>query len=167
MPQQFTSIDAIRQSGFDGFVTISDLQASGCCEVPDKPGVYIVLRANGTRPEFLQESTGGHFKGQDPTIPVSLLEKKWVGNAIVLYIGKAGPASRRTLKTRLNQYMRFGQGARVGHWGGRYIWQLDDSRDLLVCWKATPDVAPRVVESDLIRQFEETYHKLPFANCVR
>ncbi len=163
---QFNCIEAIRQSGFGGLTSISDLQRLGCRTIPDEPGVYFVLRTDKTRPEFLQESRGGHFKGRNPTVPISVLERKWVEDAIVLYIGKAGPLKGRTLKTRLNQYMRFGQGIPVGHWGGRYIWQLQDSADLLVCWKSTLDADSRIVGSDLIRQFEDSYHKLPFANCV-
>jgi hypothetical protein len=49
--------------GSKGFVTISALQKSKCCNVPDVPGVYLVLRASKTSPEFLAESSGGHFKG--------------------------------------------------------------------------------------------------------
>lgn len=164
MSSQFDSIDAIRQSGFEGFVTISALQESRCCDVPDVPGVYLVLRASKTPPEFLGESTGGHFKGKNPAVLVSELELNWVEDAIVLNIGKAGPSKGRTLRSRLAEYMQFGQGEPVGHAGGRYIWQLADSSELLVCWKATPDVDPKDEESRLIKDFEAIYKKLPFAN---
>jgi hypothetical protein len=92
------------------------------------------------------------------------VESRWVENTIVLYIGKAGPEERRTLKARLNEYMQFGRGIPIGHSGGRFIWQLRGSSDLLVCWKPTPNTDPRTVEKDLIRQFEAAYKKLPFAN---
>jgi hypothetical protein len=132
----FASIDDVRHSGFDGFVTVSALQASKCCEVPKKPGVYLVLRPTVVRPAFLEASIGGFFKGKNPTVALVRLESKWVESAVVLYIGKAGPRTA-TLKSRLWQYVRFGQGQAVSHWGGRYIWQLADSCDLLVCWKIT------------------------------
>ena len=164
MSPQFGSIDAILQSGFEGFETISALKESRCCDVPDVPGVYLVLRASKTPPEFLAESTGGHFKGKNPTVLVTQLELKWVEDALVLNIGKAGPTRRRTLKSRLAEYMRFGQGEPVGLAGGRYIWQLANSSELLVCWKATPDVDPKDEESRLITEFEAAYRKLPFAN---
>jgi hypothetical protein len=45
-PMNFASIHHIRRSGFDGFVTVSALQASKCCEVPNKPGIYLILRPN-------------------------------------------------------------------------------------------------------------------------
>ena len=161
----FKSIDGIRQTGFDGFITIHALQASGCCEVPEKPGVYLVLRPSTTPPGFISESSGGHFKGKNPTVAVGQLESKWVEDTLVLNIGKAGPG-RATLRSRLRQYVQFGQGKAVGHRGGRYIWQLQHARNLLVCWKITIGAHPRTVESELIREFEEVYRRLPFANLT-
>jgi hypothetical protein len=160
---KFNTIDEIRQSGFDGFVPISSLQISKCREVPEQPGVYLVVRPNTARPDFLGESIGGHFKGKDPTVAVSELQRKWVEDALVLNIGKAGPG-KATLRSRLNSYMRSGQGKRSGHSGGRYIWQLAHSDNLLVCWKVTPNDVPIKVEKVLIEKFETVYGKLPFAN---
>jgi hypothetical protein len=157
------SIDDIRQSGFHGFLPISALQISKCCEVPNEPGVYLILRANSTRPEFLVESVGGHFKKRQPTVLVDRLQEKWVEDALILNIGKAGPG-KATLKIRLKQYLRFGQGQKVGHRGGRYIWQLTNSSNLLGCWRTTGDAVPRTVEKALIEEFRAVYGKLPFAN---
>jgi hypothetical protein len=58
----FESIEGIAEAGVDGFAPISALQASNCREVPDAPGVYLVLRMNNTRPDFLPVSTGGHSR---------------------------------------------------------------------------------------------------------
>ncbi len=162
----FASIDDIRHGGFKGFFAISALQTSQCREVPDVPGVYFILRLNRTPPEFLSEGTGGHFKGNNPTVPVKCLESRWVENALVLYIGKAGPG-RATLKSRLKTYVQFGQRKRVAHWGGRYIWQLHHSHDLLLCWKATADTLPRTEERRLIQEFQAVYGEPPFANLKR
>jgi hypothetical protein len=60
--------------------------------------------------------------------------------------------------------LRFGQGERVGHGGGRYIWQLRESCDLLVCWKITALDSPRTVEKGLMNEFKQTHGKLPFTN---
>lgn len=160
----FREIFEFQERGFEGFVPVSDLMRSKCCEVPEVPGVYCVLRPNATPPRFLNQSSGGHFKGKDPTVTVHLLERKWVNSAVVLNIGKAGGKGEATLKSRINQYMLFGQGKPVGHKGGRYIWQLHDSQDLILCWKPTPGSMPRDVEKVLIREFEEAYQGLPFAN---
>lgn len=89
------SVEDIRQSGFKGFETISILQTSECRGVPDERGVYLVLRRNTKRPDFLSESIGGHFKGKDPTVEVGVLKSKWVRNSVVLYIGKAGDRANR------------------------------------------------------------------------
>lgn len=162
----FNRIEDIQQAGFSGFVAISALQTSECCEIPRLPGVYMVVRPNPVNPDFLGESTGGHFKGKNPAVAVALLKGKWVEDALVLYVGKAGgPGAIATLNSRIRLYMQFGQGKPVGHWGGRYIWQLRHSGNLLVCWK-TSDAAPRTVENGLIQEFERAYGKLPFANLV-
>jgi hypothetical protein len=165
----FNSIDDIRVEGFDGFATISALQKSKCGQVPSEPGVYMVLRPNAMPPEFCSESKGGHFKDRDPTVKVICLKSRWVEDVLVLYIGKAGSlGGTATLRSRLKAYMRFGEGEKVGHWGGRYVWQLQNSSRLLVCWKATePNSLPRNVEKKLIGDFEQAYGKPPFANINR
>ncbi len=71
---------------------------------------------------FLDTNPGGRFKEQDPTVPIEVLSANWVPSSQVVYIGKANVADRR-----LRQFARFGAGERIGHWGGRYIWQLLDS----------------------------------------
>ena len=63
----------------------------------------------------------------------------------------------------LNPNMRFGQGKDVGHKGGRYIWQIPNSENLVVCWKPTQEDS-RTVEAELIQQFVAEFGKRPFAN---
>lgn len=111
--------------------------------------------------------TGGHFKGKNPNVSVSELKANWVDNTIIVYIGKAGKdGSNATLHSRLRQYFGFGQGKNVGHWGGRLIWQLKNSADLVVCWKALPTADPRTVEADLIQDFVSKFSNRPFANLA-
>jgi hypothetical protein len=161
----FASIQGVWQTGFLGGVAVYSLQASGCREVPDAPGVYLVLRPDGASPDFLSVGTGARYKGRDSNVAVAILQKKWVDGAIVLNIGKAGGTNTATtLRGRLNKYVRFGQGSNSGHSGGRYIWQLRDSRDLLVFWKPAPDCLPRAIERELLREFKGQHHQLPFAN---
>jgi hypothetical protein len=162
---KFDNVDDIKRSGFQGFLAISALQASNCREVPDERGVYLVLWPKKARPVFLRQSTGGHFKGKDPTVAINQLENSWVEESLVLYTGKAGgPGRKATLRSRLRQYMRYGQGAAVGHRGGRYIWQLDQSGSLIVCWKPTTNADPRAVEEGLNQDFKATCGRRPFAN---
>ena len=87
----------------------------------------------------------------------------------ILYIGKAGGGtSSSTLYKRIKQYLDFGNGKKVGHWGGRYIWQLQDSDDLYFCWKETQTGnLPREEETSLITIFKESHEgKLPFTNLT-
>jgi len=129
------SINDVSQGGFVGFVKISALQESACREVLDEPGVYLVLRRDAGPPIFSPQGTGcGKYTNEK----VADLRRKWVERTVVLNIGKAGgPDIKETLRKRLKKYMRFGQGKNSGHSGGRRIWQLRDSGDLLVCWKPT------------------------------
>lgn len=148
----------IESAGFVGFKTIKDMKNGGFKDLPDAPGVYMIIRKNSDEPHFLYVGTGGRFKDKDPNVPEDVLKINWVRNTCVMYIGKA-----TRLKSRISQYMRFGDGKKVGHWGGRFIWQLSDADELLVAWKPVPE-DPRIVEAALINEFKTAYSKLPFAN---
>lgn len=156
----------IEDAGFSGFETIGNLRATGLVAVPKKMGVYLVLRLADEPVRFLDISTGGHFKNRDPTVSLNDLHSNWVANTPVLYIGKAGGKNNKaTLQSRLRQYINFGAGKPVGHWGGRLIWQISGSNDLVVCWKPTPANEPRTVEKALIAEFKAAHGgKRPLAN---
>jgi len=148
--------DFLRELGFEGFVRVLGLP-TGAMVVPDAPGVYAVVRRDSGRPDFLQTSVGGHFKGKEPSVSLDTLRERWVEDAPTVYLGRAG-----RLRQRLNLLARFGRGEPVAHWGGRYLWQLADYDQLLVCWLATGDQVQR--EAELIADFGEHFSSLPFAN---
>ena len=152
----------LEADGFGGFVRFDDLHGA---EVPVVPGVYVIVRQRDGEPEFLPSSPAGRFKGKDPSVTRERLEAEWVTGTGVIYIGKAsgGVSGTRGLRKRLDEFRRFGEGKPVGHWGGRLIWQLDESDTLLVCWKKT-SVEPAIVESAMIQDFMTEFGRRPFAN---
>jgi len=163
----FEALDKLRNFGFSGGETIAHLQAT-CETVPETSGIYLVARKSRKAVCFLAESCGGKFKRREPTVAVEKLTKRWLPTPTVLYVGKAGGTDQATsLRARLHSYMQFGLGKPCAHWGGRYIWQLSDARDLLVFWKSTLRIEPSIAESKLLLEFRELYGQLPFANLRR
>jgi hypothetical protein len=149
----------LEDRGFEGFVRIRALQR-GCPTVPALPGIYVVIRVSSEDPDFLETSVGGPFKGQDPTVSTERLREKWVPGAHILYVGRGG-----NLRKRLDLLARFSRGEAVGHWGGRFLWQLADHDELLVSWLTPTDQAGQ--EAELIEEFAAAYGALPFANLNR
>jgi hypothetical protein len=138
-------------------VTFAELRGR-LSDIDRVDGVYVVLRKVGA-PTFRAANPGGRFKGRDPSVSEEALTSNWVDDASVVYIGKAND-----LRRRLREFMRFGSGEPIGHWGGRLIWQLADSESLLVGWKETPGQVARDVETAMITAFRAAWGKPPFAN---
>jgi hypothetical protein len=149
---------ALKRTGFGGWVTFEEL-AKLLATVPQTGGVYIVVQAAKSQPRFLRSNPGGRFKGQDPTVAADALKANWVEGAEVVYVGKAN-----NLRQRLRQFVRFGEGKPIGHWGGRLIWQLGGSAELLVAWRETPGQVPKEVETQMLAEFRKANGKPPFAN---
>jgi len=162
LPASFTR-EALEAIGFVGWQIWDRLWATDLAGVPAKPAVYVVYRESADEPTFLETSPAGHFKGQDPTVAVEVLEAKWVPTAHTVYIGKADVARRR-----LREFARFGAGHPVGHRGGRYIWQLVDSDELLVAWRTiNGESTAREYEKRLLARFAERHDgRRPFANLT-
>lgn len=159
----FNDLARLSHLGFDGFISVSELRANPLT-APDETGIYLVLTPEDFSVHFVDVGSGGFFKGKDPNQNVDRLISNWVDGTRVIYIGQAGGGgSASTLRKRLRQYMRFGRGDCVGHWGGRFIWQLANADTLLVCWKPTAD-DPRDVERELISAFSDKFGRFPFAN---
>ena len=163
----FKTIEDLKKAGFTGFVKIAELWKDSSL-IPDEKGIYMVVRKTTEAPVFLKKGTGGYFKGKEPNVSIEALKENWVAGTCVMYIGKAGSVSgSTTLHKRLGQYLRFGQGESIGHYGGRYIWQVKDAENLLFCWKPLKGLEedPRMEEKSLISEFKNQYGgKRPFAN---
>lgn len=161
----FQDFDSMKKAGFQGFLSVDNLRKS-LAEVPDTKGVYCVLRESSEAPVFLRNNPAGHFKGRNPTVTVDKLQSKWIVGCPLLYIGKAGgPTEKANLKTRIEQLIEFGLGMPVGHWGGRYLWQLSNAGNLLICWKTMQAEKPIDEKKRLLTQFKKKCGgRLPFAN---
>lgn len=163
----FSSLESIASYGFEGPVKIGDWRAGEKRDSLDGMGVYLIARPCNFTVQFLEKSTGGTYQLREPTVSLEELKHNWIEDACVLYIGKAGGAKQvKTLSRRLSEYVDFGHGKSKPHSGGRYIWQLGDSDELLIYWLALDSHEPAAVERALINNFEENYKKLPFANLI-
>ena len=167
---QFNKISSLKEFGFEGFCSITDLMADKI-KVPCQRGNYVLFTPKGFDLEFRQEGAGGFFKGKNPNVEIASLVQNWIEESRVVYIGQAGGIlkgkwSNSTLNERLCAYMKFGQGWSVAHWGGRLIWQINNCKDLRVCrisWLGQIK-DPRKVETELLAHFEKQFYRLPFAN---
>jgi len=161
-PSGAFTADALRKAGFSGFATFAALLDEDLGTVPRAPGIYLVVRTRTDAPTFLDTSCGGHFKGRDPSELPDVLRAKWIEDCSVLYIGKGDQ-----LRRRIREYARFGQGEPIGHWGGRYIWQLADPSGLVVAWRAVRGgQTAREAEAELVSAFKREFGRLPFANIA-
>ena len=150
-----------RTCGLPWVPDLSRAPETGLEDVPRAPGVYVVLRESDVDPVYLGVSLGGWFKKKDPTVDVEVLRGRWVEGTGVIYIGKGD-----VLRRRLKEFSDFGSGRPVGHWGGRYTWQIDGSEEFVVAWTETPGEDPRVVEVALLAQFRSLYGRQPIANIA-
>jgi len=163
----FNNINELKKQGFSGFKTVQELMADKAM-IPKQKGVYLVLNPDYTKQvKFIIPGSGGFFKGKNPNVSAEVLKANYVDNSLVVYIGKAGgPNSEATLHSRLGQYLSFGSGKRVGHWGGRLIWQLANHKELIFCWKPLPNDGPREIERNLIQEYAVQFGMRPFANLT-
>lgn len=150
-----------------GKMTIAELRKLPDWNViPAAPGTYRVVADVGFTPQYRNKSSAIPFKGKDPSVDVAVLKDKWVNSTQVIYIGKAGGLNQRaTLRQRIKAYIKFGNGIKASHWGGRYIWQLENVDDLYIEWDTCGiEEEPSKLERNGIDSFFEEYKKLPFAN---
>ncbi|MBD5626067.1 MAG: hypothetical protein HDQ90_00910 [Desulfovibrio sp.] len=161
---EFKKISPGAPCGFEGFLPLKGLAESKCAEIPEKPGVYLILTPSTQMPGFNADNpTFKEGKLQPRT--VEALQKQWNASTHILYIGKAGGADNDSnLKKRLNQYFTWFFGKGSGHDGGRDIWQIDHPGELLVAWRVTEDKDPESCEKALLDKFTAEFKKLPFAN---
>ena len=164
---RLNKFDASLLAGFREGATFASLRAARHRGPSSVRGVYAVVYPFDYAPEFLKIGTGGWFRGRDPNVRRDELRGRWVKKSRLLYFGKAGaPGENGNLYDRISLLSRFGRGSSVSHRGGRVIWQIKGSADLVVRWLPTPDEVPRRVEHQLIQRLRHC-GKRPFANLQR
>lgn len=151
-------IQQLIENGFVRFISIKKLRERPelLSDIPQNEGVYVSLRSSKTKPHFLKIGTGGHYNG-DPNVSISTLQTKWLEDSSIMYIGES-----ENIQERISLYLRFGQGETVRHWGGRYVWQLEDAYDLVICWKVVDNA--KQIKEQMLLDFKAKHGKLPFAN---
>jgi hypothetical protein len=151
----------LAEDGFRGWVAVRELRAALRDVPPGAGGLYVVVREGGEYPMFLDASPAGRFRG-DPSVAPDALAAHWIDDCQVVYIGKA---KHGRLRARLRELEAFGRGTKARHWGGRLIWQLADSPDLIVAWKELPEDANALAaEATLLSEFRRVHGRAPFAN---
>ena len=120
-------------------------------------GVYMIVRPENFPKSFNRQSKAGKWKGNEPTVSIGELEKKWIDDAVILYIGESN-----NVQARIRAHIDFWGGKAVGAHGGRFIAQLQNYNDLEV-WYLSCD-GGKAKKSVLLQAFEARYNKLPFAN---
>ena len=160
---KFDSVDSLKVAGFVGFKSIKEL-INRWSDIPLDRGIYMVLYTGRNRPKFVVKGTGGFFEGKDPNVPVAELDSSWVDGSVVIYVGRTGISFRK----RFSQLFDFGQGKPAAHYGGRYIWQIQDREELSLCWLPCPNGwrGTEELEDEIMHEFKRIYGKLPFANLL-
>lgn len=162
----YKNLETLKAAGFTGFKSISELW-NDSSTIPNERGVYLIINPKSDSKKFLTKGVGGFFKQKDPNVSQEELAKNWVENTFVVYIGQAGGnGSAATLRKRLKQYLDFGKGKPIGHYGGRLIWQIQHHPELLIAWKIIKNDDPKIIERQLINDFIKDYGKMPFANLI-
>jgi hypothetical protein len=157
------TLDDLRRRGFVGFDSVREL-TEGVGDLPATPGVYAVVRVTATGPRFLADSPASWFKGKDPTVTVERLNDEWVAGAQTVYIGSGCNLAQRV--GLLIAFSNAGATTSIFHWGGRLLWQLEDSQDLLVGWMSEP-TGLSSTERDLVDEFVTRFGRMPYANLKR
>lgn len=170
---EFT-LDIMKKYRLTEYVTLKQYKinkASVETKLPNVKGVYFVIYPNEW-PEglFLNKESGEEFVGGNPFESHEKLWDNWVDEADILYIGQtggttnSGSSQKRTLKKRITELMRFGKKEVDNHRGGRYLWQHKKSDDFRVYWYPCTTENPVSLKTELLADFEQVYHKKPFAN---
>lgn len=169
----FFNVDELKGQGFIGFIKVSELLKNGFSDIPEHPGIYVVLHEGmETPPVFLASNPASRYKGKDPSVTTEELATSWIEHTPLMYIGRAGGTAQNgrkystTLRNRIRQFIEFGRGKTYPHWGGRLVWQVANSQDFIIAFKSMDNENPVIVERELLQRFKIEHGKLPFGNYI-
>lgn len=145
------------------FYSIEELYNMKFSCIPEKKGIYIVIKSKEMKIEFSMDTTAiKEYKNKSMIYNIDLLNDKFEqSDKEILYIGKVG-GKRNNLKQRISQYVRYGYGEVNNHRGGRAIWQIADSKSLLLGFIECDN--PEKIEKELLEEYESKHKVLPIAN---
>lgn len=100
------------------------------------------------------------------------LSKFWLPDETIVYIGKAGPTKKRTLKKRVNEFYETKLGCNKKHAGGHWLNTLKNINALNIFYSETdPSIEEKMIEYFRLNVSEKTKERLldqencfPFAN---
>lgn len=140
-----------------------------CLAVPEKSGIYVAVYLEDRMPKFKSSSEASQaWLDKKINATIDSLIFNWVNFSDkkdnIVYIGRANARSAKTnLRNRIRQFILFGQGKSITHYGGRYIWQIEDLENIAIYYK--DDEKPAKAEIDLLTDFKRKHKgRLPFAN---
>lgn len=145
------------------FYSIEQLYNTNFSCIPDKKGIYIVKKSKEMKIQFSIDTTAiKEYSNKSMIYNIGLLNDKFnESDKEILYIGKAG-GNKNKLKQRISQYVRYGYGEVNNHRGDRAIWQIADSKSLLLGFMECDNLEKN--EKELLEEYESKYEVLPVAN---
>jgi len=165
-----TTIKALKRLNFGEIGLLGKLMNSetpsesilSCC------GVYAATCPIGYKPKFINQDEASKHGNVIKPWSDEQLKDKWVRDVEVVYIGVAGVSTPRSLRKRIRDLLRHGNGfakKNGPHRGGEILWQLRGYKKFsLWILPTTCPPAPRNTEDRLINAFEDATGFLPFAN---
>lgn len=131
-------------------------------------GLYSISIPSRYRPGYIDKEKAKANGNVIRPWSTEKLKVKWVKDVDIVYYGLAGKKSQRSLRSRLNDLLKHGNGKITDggpHQGGEILWQLMDYEEFLVWILPTEGPpTPRDMEHRILTEFNTLSGSLPFAN---
>jgi hypothetical protein len=165
-----SKIDYLTKNNFEKLGTLSQLLKNGLPnnEKLNYCGIYAISIPQDYIPDYYSLSEAKNNGNVIKPWTIEKLRIKWVSNSDLVYYGLAGKKSFRSLKDRLGDLLRHGNGkisTSGPHKGGEILWQLKDYGTFELWMLPTGEPPePRNHEELILKTFYTEMNKLPFAN---